>query len=91
MKLFSTLILSATLLTPPVHASLDAKIKTAGKKYFGTIIDLNTINDATYSNLASSEFGAVTAEYSFKWNHTEGTSPTSSSQAGLFKSIPSSW
>ncbi|KAJ3538434.1 hypothetical protein NMY22_g5167 [Coprinellus aureogranulatus] len=73
MNLLSILtpIVATAILISTANAALDAKIKARGKKYFGTIIDVNTLGDGTYTSIANSEFGAVTAEYSFKWNHTE--------------------
>ncbi|KAF6746877.1 glycosyl hydrolase family 10 protein [Ephemerocybe angulata] len=67
MKL-TAFVLAAVL---SVHGALDAKIKAKGKKYYGNIIDSNTINTAQVTNILNTEFGAVTPEYSMKWEATE--------------------
>ena len=45
--------------------SLDAKFRAKGKKYFGTIVDRNTLSNAQNVNIARTEFGQVTAENRF--------------------------
>jgi endo-1,4-beta-xylanase len=39
--------------------------------YWGNILDYNTINNAAVTNILKSEFGAITAENSMKWDATE--------------------
>ncbi|KAH7101805.1 glycoside hydrolase superfamily [Auriculariales sp. MPI-PUGE-AT-0066] len=52
-------------------ASLASKMKAKGKLYFGTALDVNTLNDSTINQLAGSEFSAYTPENSAKWDHIE--------------------
>jgi endo-1,4-beta-xylanase len=52
-------------------AGLDALFKAKGKAYFGNILDYNTINTAAVTNVLKTEFGAITAENSMKWDATE--------------------
>jgi endo-1,4-beta-xylanase len=54
-------------------AGLDTLIKAKGKTYFGNIIDYNTINTAAVTNVLKTEFGAITAENSMKWDATEAS------------------
>lgn len=69
--IFSPVFVTALIAVTSVSAALDAKIKAKGKKYYGNIIDGNTINTAQVTNILNSEFGAVTAENSWKWDATE--------------------
>ncbi|KAJ3039209.1 Endo-1,4-beta-xylanase 2 [Rhizophlyctis rosea] len=46
-------------------------MKAKGKKYWGNIVDGNTINNAAITNVLKSEFGAVTPENSMKWEVIE--------------------
>lgn len=64
-------VAAVALLSDGASAALNAKIKAKGKKYFGNIVDLNTVNDPQITNILKSEFGAVTAEYSWKWRNIE--------------------
>ncbi|KAF6746874.1 glycosyl hydrolase family 10 protein [Ephemerocybe angulata] len=70
MKL-TAFVLAAVLSASSVHGALDAKIKAKGKKYYGNIIDSNTINTAQVTNILNTEFGAVTPENAMKWDATE--------------------
>ncbi|KAH6910268.1 glycosyl hydrolase family 10 protein [Coprinopsis sp. MPI-PUGE-AT-0042] len=69
MKL--TIIATALLTATAVNAALDQKIKAKGKKYYGNILDRNTINDGTVQNILNTEFGAITPENAMKWDATE--------------------
>ncbi|KAH6885491.1 glycosyl hydrolase family 10 protein [Coprinopsis sp. MPI-PUGE-AT-0042] len=74
MKL--TTIFSALLSARLVSAALDEKIKTKGKKYFGNVLDLNTIDDDAITDILKAEFGSITPENSWKWGavqHVRGT------------------
>ncbi|KAJ3053517.1 hypothetical protein HK097_004111 [Rhizophlyctis rosea] len=51
--------------------TLDGRIKAKGKKYWGNILDYNTINNSAVTNVLRTEFGQVTAENSMKWDATE--------------------
>ncbi|KAF5342398.1 hypothetical protein D9611_001129 [Ephemerocybe angulata] len=73
MKVSLILAIVSLLSAFSANASLDSSIKAKGKLYFGNIIDGNTINDASVTNLLKSEFGAVTAEYSWKWPRIQPT------------------
>jgi len=57
-------------------AALDTLIKAKGKAYWGNILDYNTINVAAVTNILKSDFGAITAENSMKWDATEATQGT---------------
>ena len=70
MKL-STFVVAAVLAVSSVNAALDAKIKAKGKRYYGNIIDQNTINIGQVTNILNTEFGAITAENSWKWDAIE--------------------
>nr|AAP81158.1 xylanase [Volvariella volvacea] len=59
----STIIINPTPTIPA--GSLDAKFKARGKKFWGAFADPNTLN------LSRSTFGAVTPEYSMKWDAIE--------------------
>jgi endo-1,4-beta-xylanase len=69
MKL--TVVATALLTASAVNAALDQKIKAKGKKYYGNILDRNTINDGTVQNILNTEFGAITPENAMKWDATE--------------------
>ncbi|TFK26284.1 glycosyl hydrolase family 10 protein [Coprinopsis marcescibilis] len=71
MKLSLELVFTAILAATAAEAALDAKIKAKGKVYYGNIIDRNTINDGTIQNILNTEFGAITAENSWKWDSIE--------------------
>lgn len=66
MKL--TAIFSALLSAWVVNAALDQKIKAKGKKYFGNVLDLNTIGVEAVTDILKTEFGSITAENSWKWS-----------------------
>ncbi|KAH6899492.1 glycoside hydrolase superfamily [Coprinopsis sp. MPI-PUGE-AT-0042] len=40
-------------------------------RYYGNIIDRNTMNDGTTQNILTSDFGVITAENSMKWDTIE--------------------
>jgi endo-1,4-beta-xylanase len=73
MFLFITLLglLTQSGLTAPSSTSLHTKFVQRGKKYFGNIVDTNTLNRPEVTSLLISEFGAVTPEYSMKWAEIE--------------------
>ncbi|KAF6756955.1 glycosyl hydrolase family 10 protein [Ephemerocybe angulata] len=76
--LFSTsqTFLGLTVLSSLVASSngfLDAKMKGRGKVYLGSILDGNTISDTSITNVLKTEFGAITAEYSWKWPRIQST------------------
>ncbi|KAH8588480.1 putative endo-1,4-beta-xylanase C [Bisporella sp. PMI_857] len=52
-------------------ATLNSKYVAHGKKYFGTIGDSGTLSNTQNANIIKSQFGALTAENSFKWDATE--------------------
>lgn len=62
------IITALIALSTSVNAALDAKIKAKGKKYYGNILDSNTINTGQVTNILNTEFGAITAENSWKWD-----------------------
>ncbi|EAU91879.1 glycosyl hydrolase family 10 protein [Coprinopsis cinerea okayama7 len=66
-SLLTTVFLAITA----ANAQLDARIKAKGKRYYGNILDRNTLNDGTITNILNTEFGAITAENSMKWDATE--------------------
>ncbi|RXW20210.1 hypothetical protein EST38_g5663 [Candolleomyces aberdarensis] len=70
MKL-SAFVVTAVLAVSSVNAALDAKIKAKGRAYYGNIIDQNTINIGQVTNILNTEFGAITAENSWKWDAIE--------------------
>lgn len=74
MKL-SALVVTAVLAVSSVNAALDAKIKAKGRRYYGNILDGNTLNNGQVTNILNSEFGAITAENSMKWDATEREDP----------------
>ncbi|KAJ3039109.1 Endo-1,4-beta-xylanase F3 [Rhizophlyctis rosea] len=51
--------------------TLDGRMKAKGKKYWGNILDYNTINNAAVTSVLKTEFGQVTPENSMKWDATE--------------------
>lgn len=51
--------------------TLDAKMKSNGREYFGTCADRNTLSDASYEAIVIAEYGQVTPENSMKWDATE--------------------
>jgi endo-1,4-beta-xylanase len=67
----SSFVITAVVAASSVQAALDAKIKAKGKTYYGNIIDQNTMNVGQVTNILNSEFGAITAENSMKWDATE--------------------
>ncbi|KAF6746872.1 glycosyl hydrolase family 10 protein [Ephemerocybe angulata] len=53
--------------TPFLHA----RFKNKGKLYLGNILDGNTLHDTSITNVLKSEFGSITAEYSWKWSRIQ--------------------
>jgi endo-1,4-beta-xylanase len=51
--------------------TLDKAMKCAGKLYFGTATDQNTLSNPKVEAIVKKEFGAVTPENSMKWESTE--------------------
>ncbi|KAJ3041158.1 hypothetical protein HDV00_009873 [Rhizophlyctis rosea] len=54
-------------------SGLDARMKAKGKKYWGNILDSNTINKSVVTNILKSDFGILTPENSMKWEVIEPT------------------
>ncbi|KAL3421559.1 glycosyl hydrolase family 10 [Phlyctema vagabunda] len=52
-------------------ATLNSKFVARGKKYFGNIGDSGTLSNTQNANILKTQFGALTAENSFKWDATE--------------------
>lgn len=65
--------MAAVLATATIAQNLDSTITAAGKLYFGTTLDPNTIADAGIAAVGAEEFGGVTPENSMKWDATEAT------------------
>lgn len=57
-------------------ASLDTLAKENGKLYFGTCSDQDLIANNQHAETLKGSFGAVTHEYSLKWNFVQGTRGT---------------
>lgn len=62
---------SAAVVETRATASIDAKFKSKGKKYWGTAADPGTLNIAANANVIKADFGQVTPENSLKWDATE--------------------
>ncbi|KAF9466271.1 glycoside hydrolase superfamily [Collybia nuda] len=58
---------------PGGSGTLDAGMKSKGKKYFGSCADSGTLNIAANAALLKSDFGQVTPENSMKWDATESS------------------
>lgn len=52
-------------------SSLNAAIKSDGRKYFGTCADPGTLGNWQISNIIKAEMGQVTPENSMKWDATQ--------------------
>jgi Glycosyl hydrolase family 10 len=50
---------------------LHGRIGTKNNRYFGNILDSNTLNDNAVQSILNSDFGVITAENSMKWDATE--------------------
>jgi len=55
------------------QTTLHSRINAKGKKYWGNILDYNTINVPAVTNIIKTEFGQLTCENSMKWDATENT------------------
>ncbi|KAH6912913.1 glycosyl hydrolase family 10 protein [Coprinopsis sp. MPI-PUGE-AT-0042] len=51
--------------------SLHGIIGKKNGRYYGNIVDSNTMNDGSVQNILNAEFGVITAENSMKWDATE--------------------
>lgn len=65
------LLMASVLATTTLAQTLNSAITGAGKLYFGTTLDPNTISDSAIAAVGAEEFGAVTPENSMKWDATE--------------------
>ncbi|CCO36534.1 endo-1,4-beta-xylanase [Rhizoctonia solani AG-1 IB] len=69
---FSTqTILAVLAATPAVFGQLDSKIKSKGKKYFGTCSDSGLLSNSQNAAIIRSDFGQLTPENSAKWDAIE--------------------
>ncbi|CCO37420.1 endo-1,4-beta-xylanase [Rhizoctonia solani AG-1 IB] len=69
---FSTATILAVLATTPaVFGQLDAKMKSKGKKYFGTCADSGLLSNSQDAAIIRSDFGQLTPENSAKWDAIE--------------------
>ncbi|QRW19862.1 endo-beta-1,4-xylanase [Rhizoctonia solani] len=69
---FSTATILAVLAaTPAVFGQLDAKMKSRGKKYFGTCADSALLSNSQNAAIIRSDFGQLTPENSAKWDAIE--------------------
>ncbi|CCO34963.1 endo-1,4-beta-xylanase [Rhizoctonia solani AG-1 IB] len=69
---FSTATILAVLATTPaVFGQLDAKMKSKGKKYFGTCADSGLLSSSQDAAIIRSDFGQLTPENSAKWDAIE--------------------
>ncbi|KAJ1570016.1 hypothetical protein HK096_005699 [Nowakowskiella sp. JEL0078] len=52
---------------------LNSRMASHGGRYWGNILDSNTINVATVTKILKSDFGILTCENAMKWDATEGS------------------
>ncbi|SPO27751.1 probable endo-1,4-beta-xylanase [Ustilago trichophora] len=83
VALLSTLLVASSAVTASVIPSsdhmleeraattLNAAIRSDGRKYFGTATDSNTFGISQVSNIIKAEMGQVTPENSMKWDATQ--------------------
>jgi endo-1,4-beta-xylanase len=72
---FSSILLPSALALPQstfnAPASIDAKYKALGKKYFGVCADKPRLTTGNNAAIVIADFGQVTPENSMKWDSTE--------------------
>lgn len=66
-----SILLAAALFRSSALGQLDTKIKAKGNVYCGNILDSNTLVQGQNENILRTDFGAVTAENTMKWDATE--------------------
>ncbi|KAJ1565619.1 hypothetical protein HK096_001322, partial [Nowakowskiella sp. JEL0078] len=66
-------VTTATTSSSTSATGLNSRIAAHGGRYWGNILDYNTINVATVTNILKSDFGILTCENSMKWDATEST------------------
>lgn len=68
-------LLSTTALllaiTSSASTTLHSSIRHAGKLYFGTTADHDTLKNPNIAKTIQQEFGALTPEYSMKWSRVQ--------------------